>query len=401
MLIPNIFSGGVPAPTRAGGSWQPGQVVRVIVQGNPGDLAVRIAGQRIPLGNTGSEFTAGQAVRAELVPTGDNTYALRLSAEPAATPNTASPAVVIAEPSLPGAAAALAAALGRADDTADLARLLPPEIHTNAPAARQLLSLFVSRGALGDDIRAMATLLTQAANAGVAPELTNLFITAAGIFAQTDATSMRGLLEKLTRARGAEGRIAAALASGNVDEALAEMEASLRTLVGRLRGHDAVRAWMRGQGELKAFEGMAQRILERLDGAALQNLRGTQQPYVFLELPLPRESGFHHAQLHLFGDGPGNTFDKHHATFALDLSLSRLGDVWIHFRAAPGYCQCGIRAVSSEGRKALEAGATEFTEALAKAGYANARVDVQPWDGDRLRAAASLMDRFTRMDTTT
>jgi hypothetical protein len=406
MLIPNIFAG-APSPARTANALQPGQILRVIVQGSSEGLAIRVAGQRIPLGSAGAEFAAGQTVRAEVVATGNNTFALRLTPEPtpasASAPGPATPQSPPAAtaPSLPGAAAALAEALGRASDSATLARMIPPEVRANDAAVRQLLNLFMSRGALGDEVRAMATLMAQAASAGVVPELTAAFVSAAGAFIQADAASLRGMLEKLTRGRGAEARIAEALAAGNVDEAMAELEASLRTLVGRLRGHDAVRAWMRGQGVLKAFEEMAQHVLERLDGAALQNLRGMQQPYVFLELPLPRESGFHHAQLHLFGDGPGKTFDQAHATFALDLSLSRLGDLWVLFRAAPGQCQCNIRAVAPAARDALQAGAAEFEEALARAGYPHVRVEVQPWDGDRLRAAASLMDRFARVDTRT
>ena len=83
------------------------------------------------------------------------------------------------------------------------------------------------------------------------------------------------------------------------------------------------------------------------------------------------------------------------ATVVLDLSMTRLGDLWIALTIARGRCSCRFRAANPAAVQAIRAERDGLIQALQSAGYPGAQVRVEPWDGDRLGEAAGLMRRFS------
>ena len=142
------------------------------------------------------------------------------------------------------------------------------------------------------------------------------------------------------------------------------------------------------------------RVAERLTGGQLQNLRGLEQSYVFLELPFQTGAPLRHGQVHLFSDGHGKrrNIDANNATVALDLSMTKLGDLWITLRVVNGQCACKFRATSQPVADAIEAASGDLVQALGAAGYPRAMVQVALWDGDRLKRVTLLMRRFSGLD---
>ena len=277
------------------------------------------------------------------------------------------------------------------------ASLLPAGLPPTAAAVRQLLSLFASRGTLPEDLHALTGLLQQAAEGGALPlAQQQAFATLAGQFAAGEAREFLALLRQLNSGKTLEARLALALQAGQPEAVLQNLQQELRAVLSQLQGREALLAYFQAKGVLRSFQRASQRVLERLTGADLQNLRGLEQRYVFWELPFPPESPLRHAQVHLFQEGgkgrKGSSSNE--ATIVFDLDTTQLGPLWIALQLHPARCQCTIRATSEAARNALQEDAQELINALEQAGYANARIQTLPWDGDRLRAAAELVARF-------
>lgn len=369
---------------------RPGQAIQTTVQGARGMLSVNMGGIRIPLEGA-SALEPGQLVRLEIL-AGEGGYQIRVS--PLPTPEIpASPSQTLT-PLLRSVLDSLGA-----PPSADSATLwIPAHLTASAPAIRQILLLFLAQDALGSELRELVALLQQAASAGAIPP-DNAAAIAAWLAPLTspETAGLRDLLKSLSRGVASEARLARALDTGTLEEALELLRNDLRSEVSRLRGQEAFTTWLRGQGQLRRFSQTVERILDRLDGAHLQNLRSFEQPYIFFELPFPPESGFEHAQVHLFGDAParGKRIEKNNATIVFDLSLSRLGALWIMLRITAGRCQCRIQATSTETIAALEKARPDLADAIARAGFAGSHFEFTLWDGDRLRETTALLKRFT------
>ena len=111
---------------------------------------------------------------------------------------------------------------------------------------------------------------------------------------------------------------------------------------------------------------------------------------------MPSESGVEHAQVHFVGDesGPAGARKRIHIAI-LDLQLSRLGALWIAVQSAGSECQCVIRAEDAGAREALAGAQGDLQDAIAAAGYTTVRIQTEPWDGDRLAAAAAALGHFS------
>ncbi len=379
-------------PSGAGSYPRQGQVFQAVIQGKPDALFVQLGGAKVPL--AGAEgLLPGQPVRVEV-----------LSAAPQLTLR-----IAVTASETPGAPLAAATAVlgqvleslgaNRAAEAA--AQLAPPHLPQTGQALQQLFTLFLSRGSLGGDLEQLAQLLTRAAADGVIPQtLTTQFSALLAAMSASQSDGFRRLLEQMEAPRGLEARLALALQAGNIDEALATLDADLRAQLAQLKDHAALRQWLRGQGQLQSFDRAAAQVLDRVSGSQLQNLHNLAQPYVFVELPLPPNGGLRHAQIHFLSDahGKGKRFDGKNATVALDLSTSQLGEIWITLRVVSGRCQCHVRAATEDAWQAFRGAASELAAALNSAGYPGSEVNVARWDGDRLRAAASLLRRFSGID---
>jgi flagellar hook-length control protein FliK len=371
-----------------------GQTFQAVIQSNADQVWVNLGSVRVPL-EAGATLQAGNTVLVEVL-RGDSGLQLRVTQQPSAQP-AGSPASNALLDSVAGALRAL----GLAGDAARAQALVPPQVTHLPHLVEQAVAFFAVRSALGTDLE----VLTQALQSALQGHAVT-----GGRYEVMAGTLMRlagGDVEGLTAAlrdmvRGSRKSLEARLAlvvgrGGDLAVALAE---DFRAELIALRRDEAFAAYLRARGRWQPFERAADRIIDRLARGALQNLRALEHPYLFLEVPFPPGSGFQHGQIHFFGDGKGRSgrWDKKNATVALDLSTTRLGDLWITLRVHQGHCLCTIRATESETVKVLDGGAMELADALASAGYVGAQVKVQRWDGDRVEQAGLLLQPLAGVD---
>ncbi len=390
-----MLTGGIPTttitiaqPTAQTGPWHPGQVLQGTVQSTENGLTLLVAGQHVPL-PSGAAWLPGQPVTVEVAA---SQQGLQLQLTPQASPQAAS------LPPTDSIIAAVLESLGGAINAAASSELLPPELAQSANGIRALLGQFVQNEGLGGRLQQVAIIVEQAVAAGV------LSASDAEAFAllsgdQAKPSAFLPVLRQLSNAGGhaLEARIATALAAGNLDDIVDSLRTDVRGNLARLRNTPAFQEWLRSTGQAKSFNTAAERLVERLSGMHLQNLRGIEHPYAFLELPIDPQSGMHRAQIHLFneGKGRGRSFENKTTLVAFDLSTSHLGDLWITLQILHHRCVCRLRATSQPAVEALSNAADELIEHLDQVGHPGAHVEATLWDGDRLRETAALMRRFS------
>lgn len=377
---------------------RPGQAYPGAVQGVGGNMSVQVGNQNVPIEPVAG-LQAGQQVEVELVEGGQHGPHLRVT--PHAPPPSASPA-----PGQGGIWGVLTAALEslNALDAAENARQLPPAfLPPRQPALEQLILLFLNRGTMGRDLQRLSTLIRQAQSAGVidsahAEGITELIAS----ITVADPLRMRTAFQRIARTAGRsmEARLASAIDSGRIDRLLTALREDIQGELLRLRNDETVARYFRSEGQINEFHQALDRLLNRLTAMQTQNLRAFELPYLFLELPFVAESPLHFVQLHFFGEGQGQTsrFDAKNSTVVIDLETVNLGALWITMTIINGHCSCWLRVTEMSFVEQLEDAAGELVEQLAQAGYAGAEVQVTLWDGDRLKEAAGLMRRFSRIN---
>lgn len=174
----------------------------------------------------------------------------------------------------------------------------------------------------------------------------------------------------------------------------------MRTQLGRLRRNGPFVEFLRQTGQQTNFDQAAHRVLDRSSGTQLQNLRGLDLPYQFLEIPFPPHAPIRNAQVHIFGEGRGRQqkYDPQNTAVAIDLTTTRLGDLWISLAIHQGVCRCWIRARTSEVVRAVETHASDLADRLSGLGYPGTRVRASLWNGDRLSEVVSLVAQFKEVD---
>ena len=377
------------------GGLRAGQTFQALVQGQAGNLSVVVGGTRVPVGDI-PQLTPGQVVNGEIVRAAAGLQ-IRLSPQPVTTPQDAAAAA-----SLPQVLARVLESLSALGAAEDAARVVHPSMPANEAAVRSVLSLFLSDARTGAELELLEGLLSGAAQTGaLTQQLADRFGLLVSTFVLAGERDWRAVLEQWRRGgRTLEGRLALAAQSGRLDEILAEASDDLRGLLMRVRHDAAIARYLRGQGRLRDFQETADRVLDRLAGAALQNLRNLEQPYFFVEVPFLEDTGLERLQLHFMsGRGAaGKRFDPRNAMVAIDVSLSQLGDLWIVLRIAAGECSCVVRAASAESLDVLRGEKAGLVESLAAAGYPGAQVRFGLWEGDRLRELGQFMRQYAGVD---
>ncbi len=381
------------------GGLRAGQVLNGMVDGTRPHLSVLVSGTHVALPET-ANLVSGQPVSIEVVETAQGLQ-LRISPRSDASGQGALAASATGSGAMPMAeltSRLLEALYGiRMPEGAE--RLIPPALPQNEAAVRIALAAFAGRTSLGQDLQLISDLVGQAAGpGGTLSEANQAALAALSQYVATDSEGLESLIRDLQvlAARPNEARIAAALAKGT-GQAAGEGERGLREVLAGLRQDETLAGRLRGIGQLRAFQETADRVVDRLTGAQLQNLRGTDQAYYFIEVPFGPETGIRRAQVHFFGEGGGGRrgFDARNSMVAFDLSTTHLGDLWISLRAAHGFCECRLSATSPEAVRAIEDAAGELDSALREAGYERVNVKAALWTGDRLAEAAALMRRFS------
>jgi hypothetical protein len=376
---------------------RPGHLFQAVVQGTPGQLTLQIANTRVPL-QAGSGLQPGQQVQVE-VRQGVDGMQLRVMPQTQTAPATPPQSP---PPQMAPVLTTVLETLGLLQQAGPAAHMLPRELPPVAAAVRDLLSLFHHRASLGTDLERFVALARQAVRAGaLPPDQTRGLEALLTRLVARDADGIEGALRAWASQGGpVEAQMARALAEEGVDEALARLRGDLKTLISQLRSNPDLLRFLRSAGTAREFEALGDRLLGRLAGGDLQNLRALEQPYFFLELPFGAEAPIQHAQIHFFGEqtGRGNTFDRSDAMVAMDLSTTQLGDLWISLRVTHGRCYCTFGATSEATLEAIERASGELVEGLAQAGYRDAVIQVRPWNGDRFAEVSALVGRFSGLD---
>jgi len=373
-----------------------GETLRAVVEGNRPNLALLIGGTRIPLSEP-THLAPGQTVFVEVTETAQGLQ-LRLLPQPAQAAAAQPPA----EP-LANLVAAVLESLGPIRLAQSPQQLLPAQLPHTEAAVRSLLSLFALRGTFGEDLQQIADIMAQAAGAGaLSQEPSGEAVTVLAQLLAAAPGGLKDLIERLVAQSGktVEGRIAHALATGDLKGLEHALRGDLQAALSRLRNDEVLGAFLRRTGQLRLFQGTVGRVMERISAGHLQNLRALDQPYAFIEIPFGPRSAIRRGQVHFFGEGAANDrrIDPKNATVAFDLATTSLGDLWITLRAAKGYCNCRLCATFPDAVEAIEKASTDLSDALRKAGYQRATVSAALWDGDRLREVALLMRRFSGID---
>ncbi len=274
--------------------------------------------------------------------------------------------------------------------------LVPPQFPAG-DSVRQLVQLFQQHNDVAPGVARLAEQLRVALPSGhpVLAQISSILEHFGSIFA-SDPAQIAARLKALTQRRAPE----ASLLAASPAELAALAKSDLASLLVALQGDDALLAALRDSGQLDDFVSATTALLERLDGARAQQLHGQSHGYVYLELPLPSESGFAHAAVHFFHEGTPRPDARAElpAVAVLDLELSGLGPVWISLRAHGGTCTCEMLATTPEAQQLLEAERATFTAALQEAGFQRAEVRAGKWNGDRLAQTADLLGTLRPLD---
>ncbi len=395
-FVPVSFSDTVDslAALFRGGQTQRGLVVR-----GGESLLLQIAGARVPLPKNAGAFEAGQRVLVTLSesPAGAT---LRISPQPAST--SSAPAAPAAPSLLLSSVLESLGALSQKNLSA-AARILPAQVALPEEAMRALLSLFVSRRETGRSLATVSNLLQEAiASGAISRGAAQLIKDLAARMKTSDAASFREALRAIREitSKPVEARLAALMRSGGEDALESALRDSLYAQLARLRTDRGLTEFLRASGKLAAFEAAVDGLVEQIRGNDLQQLRAPEISYHFVEMPLHPESEITRAQVHFFEDEDADDREggSESSLVVLDLSLSRLGDLWVTLRVVENVCVCRIEATDPVVAAQIGEHAHELAGALRDAGYSDAVVEAEVLEGDRIDAVARLFGGLSGLD---
>ncbi len=377
-----------------GGQSRPG----LVVAGSDGPV-LHVAGLRIPIPKSAGAFEAGQRVLVTLLNSGQ-TPTLRVAPQPPAQPPASPP------PQAPTALLSkLLESLGvlSQQNLSAASAIVPTNVALPEQALRALMALFAARQNAGRALATISTLLQTALAAGaVSSEAVQIVEKLAARMKATDAGAFREAIATVREAAGkpAEARLAQLVLSGASSDIETVLRGSLYAELSRLSNDRKLAAFLKSNGQLAAFESAMEGLLEQLRGGEVHRARAAEIPYQFIDLPLNPQSGFDRVHLHFFGDGGAEDDDAAPSTSLLvfDLSLSRLGDMWITLRTTPNACSCRIQTCDPNAAATIDEHAHELSRALTDAGYPGTVVEAAAWEGDRFDAVADLFRNASGLD---
>lgn len=359
-----------------------GATALTTVRGSSEGPFILVNHQRVPL--DAGKAAPGDLVRVTRLP--DDTgprFAIAREAQP--------PSPTVAD-ALPQLLSRLSQAAGRPLPET----LVPPGFPANAESVRQLVALFQQGNALGPQVERLATLLRAAKLDQPAAQALTQLLSQLGNLQHASPEQLAAYLKAQVQRRAPE----AALINASQDELEALGADDLATAIRRFLADPELQEVLKATPQGKELLAAADSILDALDGARAQQLHGPRNGYAFLELPLPVETGFHHAAVHFYqeGDARASGGEELPSVAVLDLSLTNLGPLWISVRAYAGTCSCNVQAASPDAADALSAATPEIEAGLRAAGYAQATVRVGAWNGDRMESTAALLGRMRPLD---
>lgn len=370
---------------------QPGRTYSGVVRAQPDGLVALIGRVHVPLGTT-SGLSAGQPI---LVTTRiqEGTLQLTIRAQAAAAPQSGG-----AEPAL---LESVLNALGRPELAGRLATLLPRQVPATEAALRALVSSLLAERGAGQDVQQLQQFLNSATNQGVLRADAGLNLSPwLSLTALADSAAWNELLRRARTERQAASQLARVAFGKAGPDSLQNLKQSLSSLVQRLLDDPGFQNWLRDNGQEETFRALADRVFERASGSDVQNLRALNQPYQFLEMPIPAGEGFFRLQLHFFSDGDSrkqDPADTAHRT-VIDVETSRLGPVWIDLQTHRQSCSCTFKMATPELVDVVDESLPELRASLTALGYGDVRIRALPWDGDREGALLALLAPFKSLD---
>lgn len=362
----------------------------------PNGLALEVRNTQVPLP---SDVTLPVGARAELVVSAESN-SVRVSL----LPPQSSPPSQSAE-SLTALVRQVLSTLDVAPNSRaeSVATLLPRSLPLSQTVVRSAVELLTARGALGNDLATLIDTLTHAEQRGVLTRdtvqpLAQLLTRVQSLSSQEVAN---GLQQWVREAASPVERLLASLLTGGRSATELQTVADLRTQVARWRTDTSLRGFLQPLGEWDGFVETADRVLQRLAGGQVQNARGIEETYLFLEIPMNADQGVRSAQIHFFGEG-GSRDGKgsQPGRVILDLSTSALGDMLVFLEVLGENCACTFRATTPETLTVLEKASRELADSLKDAGFAQSRVGVTMWNGDRIEALAEAMPSLAGLNVT-
>ena len=372
------------------------QSLRGTIVNHGGGLALLLAGARVSLPENAT-LMPGQVVDAVLVQS-ESGKSIRIQPRP--RPGTATSAST--QNPISRLIASALHDLGIPSRSASAAhRVLGQDIPMTAASIRNVLNLFASRGNISSDLIAVVRLANAAASAGVlSPEMAKTLseISRASTVRSENTIFEAMVLSRKTIADPLEAKIANTFMRGEIRDS-AGLRAELQALLAGLRDDADFEVFLRKSGGLAEFRETMGRLQERIEGVHLQNLAGADHPYLFLEVPVALDGFEESVFVHVFGNGEGSPGDfEDGASIVIDVSLTRLGDLWIAVQVSEKRCTCRIMATAPETVSTLRNESDRLAQVLSQIGLNRVSVEVVLWDGDRLRETGEQMRRFSGLD---
>lgn len=374
---------------------RPGSAAQGTIEGAPDRLTLVVAGVRVPLPKD-TNLTPGQRVHVEAIETGKRLQ-LRLTPSPAEEGAQPRPASATLETIV----ARVLEALGVPNQPETPTQVLPRVLPQTDAAIRSVLSLFTRQASTGDDLQTISLVVAQAAASGTLPaDVAGETATLIARFVPRGSGDFQAVLRQWGRGVTVEAEIAQAISTGRLESLTGTLRADLRAVLSQLRANEGLTSHLQARGQLNTFQSAVDRVLDRISSGQLQNLHSLEQPYVFFEVPFPPGAPLREARVHFFHEGRGTKHgaEGRSASVTLDISTTKLGDLWITLQLTDGHCACRVAVTSEPAAETIEAARQELVNAIEGAGYARATVHVDLWDGDRLRETAHLMRRFSGID---
>lgn len=297
-----------------------------------------------------------------------------------------------------GTLTAVSGSATAAPATASLTQQIPvPPPLNGTPAAAQVQALITQSQSLGAGIAALQASI--AAPAVVAAIPADIGAALAAVFApllRPSSDEFSSVMKRWVQRLATTPEAALAKASGS-GGAVPDTPSSVLQL---LRNDPALRQVLAERGELRAFDAMADRLLERLNGGHLQQLRSIDQPYWFSEFPFDPESGIERALVHFFADesGSGDEEESRSASVVLDLSLTRMGDVWVKLVILSGQCTCHLSVTDEDVLALVREFEADLVDGLTSTGAQHVSVHADLWDGNRIDRSRTILSAMDGMD---
>lgn len=245
----------------------------------------------------------------------------------------------------------------------------------------QLLQGVANKGALSDSAQQVLSVLANDANVDQPQALERL---------------IRSLHDQLQKAP--LGTLQSAVTNVAPSAVFADPQATgLYHLLALIRNDPDLLLLIGSKADHQMFQSAVDVLQDHAAGQHLQNARGTEMPYLFMNLPLG--SDFPRAQLHVLGgEGSSGKDASSEGTVILDLELSQLGNVWVELRHHEKNCTCRFHVESDQVATAILE-ASESLRARLNAGHFTA-VEIQATTDsrDRIETLAMVLGGVAGLD---